>query len=72
MTVKKLSPKEAAEWRAIQSLSKKHGIPASRVGPANVSFGGGVYAQLGTGVGKGIMKAKVDVTKKRKSRKKGR
>ena len=44
-----LSKKEAKEWKSLQSKSKRHGIKVKRVGPANVTFGGDVYAQLGTG-----------------------
>jgi len=60
-----LAAKEAREWKSLQTKSKKHGIPVKRVGPANVTFGAGVYAQLGTGVATGIMDARVKVKKLR-------
>lgn len=58
---------EAKEWRSLQAKSKRHGIPVKRVGPANVSFGGDVYAQLGTGRATTIMNARIEVKKRRKA-----
>jgi len=65
-----LSPSEAKAWRRLQAKGKRHGIPIKRVGPANVSFGGGVYAHLGTGPADNIMKARVALKKKRGKAKK--
>ena len=61
-----LSKKEAKEWRSLQGKSARHGIPVKRVGPANVTFGGSVYAQLGTGRATTIMDARIKVKKRRK------
>jgi len=60
-----LSKSEAREWRSLQAKSKRHGIPIRRVGPANVRFGSGVYAQLGTGRATTIMDAKIKIKKRR-------
>ena len=60
-----LMKKEAKEWRSLQGKSKRHGIPVKRVGPANVTFGGGIYAQLGTGSATRIMDARIKVKKRR-------
>ena len=59
-----LTKKEAKEWRSLQGKSKWHGIKVKRVGPANVTFGGNVYAQLGTGTATTIMDARIKVKKK--------
>jgi len=59
-----LTKKEAKEWRSLQAKSKRHGIPVEKVGPANVSFGRGVYALLGTGRATTIMDARIKVKKR--------
>ena len=56
-----LSKKEAQEWRSLQAKSKRHGVLIKRVGPANVSFGDDIYAQLGTGHATSIMDARIKV-----------
>jgi len=61
-----LSKREAKEWRSLQAKSKRYGIAVKRVGPANVRFGQGVYAQLGTGRATMIMDARIKVKKRRK------
>ncbi len=63
-----LTKKEAKEWRSLQGKSKRHGIKVKRVGPANVTFGGNVYAQLGIGTATMIMDARIKVKKKRLKR----
>ena len=60
-----LSKSEAREWKSLQAKSKRHKVSVKRVGPANVTFGGGVYAQLGTGRATMIMDARVKVKKTR-------
>jgi len=60
-----LTKKEAREWKSLQAKSKRHGVPVTRVGPANVSFSKGIYAQLGTGRATMIMDARVKVKKSR-------
>lgn len=64
----RLSPKEQKEWTSLRAKSKRHGIPIKRASlrNSNVDFGGGVYAQLGTGRATMIMDAKIKVKKKRK------
>jgi len=61
-----LSKKEAKEWKSLQSKSKRYGIKVKRVGPANVTFGGDVYAQLGTGRATSIMNARIKIKKSRR------
>lgn len=61
-----LSKKEAKEWRSLKAKSKRHKIPVRRVGPANVTFGGDVYAQLGTGRATSIMDARIKIKKRKK------
>jgi len=63
-----LTAKEAKEWHSLQGKSKRNKIAVKRVGPANVTFGGGVYAQLGTGRATEIMDARIKVKKKRGSK----
>lgn len=63
-----LSPKEAKEWATIRALAKRNHIAVKRVGPANVTWSDGVYAQLGTGHALEIMRAKVTVKKARAGR----
>lgn len=63
-----LSKKEAREWKSLLAKSKRHGIPVKRVGLANVQFGKGVYAQLGTGRATMIMDARIKVKKRRARR----
>uniref|UniRef100_A0A6H2A5B0 Uncharacterized protein n=1 Tax=viral metagenome TaxID=1070528 RepID=A0A6H2A5B0_9ZZZZ len=60
-----LTKKEAREWKSLQAKSKRHGVPVTRVGPANVMFGKDLYAQLGTGRATMIMDARVKVKKSR-------
>lgn len=67
-TKSRLSKSEQKEWRSLRAKSKRHGIPVSRVGPANVKFGKNVYAQLGTGRATMIMDARIKVKKKRKKK----
>lgn len=59
---------EAREWKSLRAKSKRHGIPVKRVGPGNVVFSGGVYAQLGTGRATAIMDARIKVKAKRGSK----
>lgn len=63
-----LMKREAKEWKSLCAKSRRHGIPVKRVGPANVLFAKGVYAQLGTGHATMIMDARVDVKKQLKKR----
>jgi hypothetical protein len=62
---------EAKEWRSLQGKQKRHHIAVERVGPANVvfppskTFGGKVYAQLGTGRATEIMNARIKVKSRR-------
>lgn len=56
---------EAKEWRSLKAKSKRHHIPVHRVGPANVQFGRGVYAQLGTSRATTIMDARIKIKKRR-------
>ena len=58
-----LTKREAKEWVSLKAKSKRYGIRVKRVGPANVLFSGGVYAQLGTGQATGIMNARINVNK---------
>lgn len=60
-----LTKKEAREWKSLRAKSLRHGVPVHRVGPANVQFGKGIYAQLGTGHATDIMDARVKVKKAR-------
>ena len=55
---------EAREWASLKAKSKRHHIAVKRVGPANVVFSGGVYAQLGTGRATTIMDARISLKKK--------
>jgi len=55
---------EAKEWNSLRTKSKRHSISVKRVGPANVVFSGGVYAQLGTGRATTIMNARIKVKQK--------
>jgi len=57
---------EQKEWTSIRKKSKRHKIPVKRTGPANVSFGEGVYAQLGLGRATMIMDARVRLKKKKR------
>ena len=59
-----LFTKEAKEWKSLLAKSKRHGVSVRRVGPANVSFGGDVYAQLGTGRATEIMDARIKIKKR--------
>ena len=54
---------EKKEWKSIYAKAKRHGIPVKRVGPANVSFGKGIYSQLGTGTTTTIMNARIRLKK---------
>ena len=62
-----LSKGESKEWASLKAKSKRHKISVKRIGPANVTFGGNVYAQLGTGHATEIMDARIKVKKYRKS-----
>lgn len=64
-----LTKSEMREWRSISAKAKRHRIGVRRVGPANVKFQSGVYAQLGTGRATGIINAKIAIKKKRRSKK---
>ncbi len=63
-----LTKSEAREWKSLRAKSKRHRIPIKRVGPANVIFGKGVYAQLGTGRATIIMDARIKVKTKRRKK----
>jgi hypothetical protein len=54
-----LMKEEKKEWAYIRNQAKQNKLTAYRVGPANVRFGKGVYAQLGTGTGTRIIDARV-------------
>ena len=60
----KLLPDELKEWKSLKAKSKKYHIPIKRVGPANVTFGKDVYAQLGTGTATRVMDARIRIKKK--------
>jgi len=60
-----LMKNELKEWKSLKAKSKKHKIKIKRVGPANVTFGNGVYAQLGTGTATTIMDARVRLKERR-------
>jgi len=72
MMMNKLFPNELKEWKSLQRKSKKYKIPVKRVGPANVTFGKDVYAQLGTGKATIIMDAKIRIKKASKSKRRKR
>ena len=65
-----LTKKEAKEWASVRAKGKRHHIGVKRVGPANVVFSDGVYAQLGTGTATSIMDARIKVKQLRKKAKK--
>lgn len=58
-----LTRNELNEWKSLQYKSKKYRIPIRRKG-ANVIFGEGLYAQLGTNRGTEIMNARIKVNKR--------
>ena len=60
-----LLKKEAKEWASLRAKGKRYHISIKRVGPANVVFSGGVYAQLGTGRATVIMNARIRLKSKR-------
>lgn len=60
-----LSKAEQKEWASLRAKSRRHHIAIKRVGPANVKFGDGVYAQLGTGTATMIMDARIKIKKHR-------
>jgi len=62
-----LSKAELREWRSLKYKSKKYKIPIKRVSlkNSNVSFGKGIYRQLGTGTATTIMNAKIKLKKRR-------
>lgn len=62
-----LTKKEQKEWTSLKAKSKRWKIPIKRVGSANVSFGNGVYTQLGIGRATTIMNARITLKKKKKT-----
>jgi len=62
--MEKLSGNEQKEWDQLAIKSQKHGIGIKRVGPANIVFPDGIYAQLGNGNANVIMDARISLKKK--------
>lgn len=58
-----LTSSESREFKSLKSKSKKYHISIKRIGPANVKFSDGTYAQLGTGSATKIMDARIRLKK---------